>query len=103
MNSLVLWGGVPPPQRTSAPTNEHPRSYTLLSYTNFLTLPMNMQLTAIVAENKLLDREKLAHYAHDLGFKVVSKVASGEWLIDECEKYEPDIINCCTISQVQVF
>ncbi|OME30659.1 hypothetical protein BSK63_17350 [Paenibacillus odorifer] len=53
---------------------------------------MNMQLTAIVAENKPLDREKLARYAHDLGIEVVSKVASGEWLIDECEKYEPDIL-----------
>ncbi len=53
---------------------------------------MNMQLTAIIAENKQLDREKLARYAHDLGVQVVGKVASGEWLIDECEKYEPDIL-----------
>lgn len=52
---------------------------------------MNMQLTAIIAEYKPLDRELLARYAHDLGIKVVAKVASGEWLIDECEKYEPDI------------
>lgn len=51
-----------------------------------------MQLTAIIAENKQLDREELAHYAHDLGIKVVGKVGSGEWLIDECEKYEPDIL-----------
>lgn len=68
---------------------------------------MNMQLTAIIAEYKPLDRERLARYAHDLGIKVVAKVASGEWLIDECEKYEPDIcflnISLCGIDGVSAY
>ncbi len=53
---------------------------------------MGRQLSVIIAEDKTLDREKIEQYSHDLGLNVVSSVASGEWFIDECMKYEPDIV-----------
>jgi DNA-binding NarL/FixJ family response regulator len=53
---------------------------------------MNRPLTVIIAEDKPQDREKMEQYAHDMGLKVLSSVASGEWLIDDCIRYKPDIV-----------
>ncbi|QQZ64469.1 response regulator transcription factor (plasmid) [Paenibacillus sonchi] len=53
---------------------------------------MRRQLSVIIAEDKPLDRMKIEQYAHELNLKIVSSVASGEWFIDECVKYEPDIV-----------
>lgn len=53
---------------------------------------MNRGLTAIIAEDKPHDRKNLELYAHDIGLKVLSSVASGEWLIDECIKFKPDLV-----------
>lgn len=53
---------------------------------------VNRTLTAIIAEDNPIDRKKIELYAHELNLKVVSSVASGEWLIDDCIKYEPDVV-----------
>ncbi|MEW9698626.1 LytR/AlgR family response regulator transcription factor [Paenibacillus sp. SI8] len=53
---------------------------------------MERVLTVIIAEDKLFDRQKLELFANQLGLKVVSAIGSGEWLIDDCVKYKPDLI-----------
>lgn len=53
---------------------------------------MKRKLTVIIAEDNPFDRNKIELYAHELNLKVVSTVASGEWLIEDCVKYEPDIV-----------
>ncbi|WP_110756239.1 response regulator [Paenibacillus illinoisensis] len=49
-------------------------------------------LTAIIADDSCEDRDILVMFAKDAGLNVLTTVASGEWLIDECTRYEPDII-----------
>ncbi|BFH10898.1 response regulator [Paenibacillus melissococcoides] len=53
---------------------------------------MYRALTVIIAEDKPLERQNLEDYTNQLGWKVVSSVGSGEWLLDDCIKYEPDIV-----------
>jgi len=53
---------------------------------------LNRPLTAIIAEAKQHDRIKLELYAKKIGLNIVSSVGSGEWLIDDCMKFEPDFV-----------
>ncbi len=53
---------------------------------------MNTPLTVIIAEDNTDDRERIEEYAHYMGLKVLSSVASGEWLVDDCVRYKPDIV-----------
>lgn len=49
-------------------------------------------LTAIIADDSSMDRETLVGFAQDAGINVLTTVASGDWLIDDCSRYQPDII-----------
>ena len=49
-------------------------------------------LTAIIADDSSIDRDILVGFAKDAGINVLTTVASGDWLIDDCSRYQPDII-----------
>lgn len=49
-------------------------------------------LTAIIADDSSIDRDILMGFAKDAGINVLTTVASGDWLIDDCSRYQPDII-----------
>jgi DNA-binding LytR/AlgR family response regulator len=53
---------------------------------------MNKNLSVIIAEDKTFDRKKLELFANQLGLKVVSSVGSGEWLIDDFNKFVPELV-----------
>ncbi|MFS0874032.1 LytR/AlgR family response regulator transcription factor [Paenibacillus xylanilyticus] len=53
---------------------------------------LKKNLTAIIAEDNINDREKMEKYAKGLGITILCSVASGEWLIDECVFYKPDVV-----------
>lgn len=52
----------------------------------------NKILTAIIADSNLNNADWVQTSLNGIGVNVLSKVASGEWLIDECLRYKPDII-----------
>ncbi|MGP3788246.1 LytR/AlgR family response regulator transcription factor [Paenibacillus sp. 1A_MP2] len=52
----------------------------------------NKILTAIIAEDNIENREQMVIYANRIGISILSTVASGEWLIDDCIRYNPDIV-----------
>jgi DNA-binding LytR/AlgR family response regulator len=53
---------------------------------------MNRQLSVIIAEDKPYDRQKLELFSNQLGLKVISSVGSGEWLIDDYNKFQPELV-----------
>jgi DNA-binding LytR/AlgR family response regulator len=53
---------------------------------------MNRQLSVIIAEDKPFDRKKLELFANQIGLKVVSSVGTGEWLIDDYNKFVPELV-----------
>lgn len=53
---------------------------------------MNRQLSVIIAEDKPFDRKKLELFSHQLGLKVVSSVGTGEWLVDDFNKFVPELV-----------
>lgn len=50
------------------------------------------ELTVVIAEDQAFDREHLEFLAGQLDLKVVGSSGSGDWFIDDCIKYEPDLV-----------
>ncbi|MFX3638001.1 MAG: LytR/AlgR family response regulator transcription factor [Candidatus Pristimantibacillus sp.] len=53
---------------------------------------MERPLSIIIGGNISSDRHEMYQYASNLGQHVVSTVGSGEWLIEDCVKYVPDLV-----------
>ncbi|MDN4067627.1 response regulator [Paenibacillus vini] len=53
---------------------------------------MLVPLTAIVVGDENQDRDILEQYARHMGLIILSTVASEKWLIEDCLRYEPDIV-----------
>ncbi|WP_441880014.1 LytR/AlgR family response regulator transcription factor [Paenibacillus sp. 2TAB26] len=53
---------------------------------------LNRKLTVIIAEDQEVIRRLLESYAKQLDLKIVSSIGSGDWLVEDCLQYEPDLL-----------
>lgn len=53
---------------------------------------MNRELSVVIAEDQVIDREKLEIYAKRLDLKVLGSSGSGDWFVEDCQKYDPDLV-----------
>jgi DNA-binding LytR/AlgR family response regulator len=50
------------------------------------------KLTVVIAEDQEIDRLKLEHFANELDLKVLSSTGTGEWFVEDCLKFHPDLV-----------
>ncbi|WP_169088591.1 LytR/AlgR family response regulator transcription factor [Paenibacillus sp. PL91] len=53
---------------------------------------MKRNLSVIIAEDQEDSRALLEYYARHLDLKIVSSIGSGDWLVEDCIQYEPDLL-----------
>lgn len=53
---------------------------------------MERKYAVVIAEDDLIPRNKLKHFAEKVGLTVLDMVSSGSRLIEACELYRPDIV-----------
>ncbi|WP_179089879.1 LytTR family DNA-binding domain-containing protein [Paenibacillus sp. FSL A5-0031] len=53
---------------------------------------MNRKLSVIIAEDQEVIRRLLENYAKQLDLRVVSSIGSGDWLVEDCLQFEPDLL-----------